>query len=370
METCPTDVLTLICEEACHDDFGRTARSLGLVSKIFHTIAEPIELRTVRVFGINQLRNVIARLERTKYGYESYGTWVQHLLISEITAEHALDVDTNYGNDMRGDDLRESFWRTDTAAKAAASYQRHSDEFWRMASSLVRRSSSSLKTLYLLAFDNWICWDPYRSRPSEPEVPSPKVLGALSGTTFPNLVSLMVNHQAFSDLNWFHRNEKPFVVPKSPTLRRLYIRSPLVEASFHPSGHEASFSHVHPLLELLRLDTNNITHLTVWPDWMRSPDEAIRQIFGDDADVLLRNKTLPKALRSVVLHQGISDIHYCGTGALQAYERNRAFVQSVEELGIHGLEACLPIPTYPKKGEREFELIMSRWESDVLDDYI
>lgn len=90
MDKCSTELLTLICERACADNFGHTARSLGIVPKYFRAIAEPIELRTLIISGMEQLRGVLAKVERTRASIPDIQVEVQHLFISELKMEHAL----------------------------------------------------------------------------------------------------------------------------------------------------------------------------------------------------------------------------------------------------------------------------------------
>ncbi|KAI5120878.1 hypothetical protein M0805_008250 [Coniferiporia weirii] len=66
MDKCSTDLIILIVEHACASDTGKTARSLGLVSKYFRALAKPLEFRALVIAGPEQLKRTTVGIERAR----------------------------------------------------------------------------------------------------------------------------------------------------------------------------------------------------------------------------------------------------------------------------------------------------------------
>ncbi|KAL5534980.1 hypothetical protein ACEPAF_3071 [Sanghuangporus sanghuang] len=337
MNNCPTEVVTLIVEVACSSDIGQTARSVGLVSKFFRAIAEPIELRTVAQSG-----------RRAAF------------IICKLKSKHAIAADVEFRNIIDDYLPRSSFWRTRQGVQGEASYRENSDEFWKLASDLVRRASSNLETLFLLASENWLAQRGSIFRPV-----NPKVLGVLSGVIFPSLVSLTVNHDASVEIAYFAEKGPLFQIPIAPSLRRLHIKSPIFLSRIYDRGQDTP-QEAHPLLDNVKCEESKITHLMACEDRMWTAERAMKTIFGVDWRAQLENGTLPGELRSVILEQGIMPKFGCGTGFRNYRLWTQQFVDTIAGLNVDGLEARLPTPVYPEVGKREYELLLSEWKGVTL----
>ncbi|KAL5518417.1 hypothetical protein ACEPAH_99 [Sanghuangporus vaninii] len=360
MNNCPTEVVTLIVECACSSDIGQTARNVGLVSKFFRAIAEPIELRTVAVAGLKQLQSAIERMRSLKVPHSSEVVDVRHLFICELRSKHAIAADVEFRSIIDDYLPRSSFWRTRQGVRAEASYRKNSNEFWKLAGDLVRRTSSNLQTLFLLASDNWLAQRGSILRPV-----NPKALGVLSGVIFPSLVSLTVNHDASAEIAYFAENGSLFQIPITPSLRRLHIKSPIFLSRMYDRGQDTP-QEAHPLLDNVKCEESKITHLIVCEDRMWTAERAMKTIFGVDWRAQLRDGTLPGELRSVILEQGIMPNFGCGTGFRNYRLWTQQFVDTIAELNVDGLEARLPTPIYPEAGKREYELLLSEWKGITL----
>ncbi|KAI5122683.1 hypothetical protein M0805_009736 [Coniferiporia weirii] len=115
MDKCSTELIALFVERACASDCGETERSLGLVSKYFRSIAEPLELRVLVVSGLDQLKATLARLEKAresrslKNGPDGKNeVEIQHrdLFINEYELEHAAAAVLVPQNTVRIDIVR------------------------------------------------------------------------------------------------------------------------------------------------------------------------------------------------------------------------------------------------------------------------
>ncbi|KAL5534795.1 hypothetical protein ACEPAG_1259 [Sanghuangporus baumii] len=360
MDTCPTEVVTLIVECACSSDFGQTARSIGLVSKFFQAIAKPIELRTIAVAGLKQLQSAIERIRSLKVSHSSEVVDVRHLFICELRGKHAIAADVEFRNIIDDYLPRSSFWRTRQGVRAEASYRENSDEFWKLAGDLVKDASPNLETLFLLASENWLA-----QRGSTFRSVNPKALGVLSGVTFPSLVSLTVNHDASVEIASFVENGSLFQIPVTPSLRRLHIKSPIFLSRMYDRDQDTP-EEAHPLLDNVRSQESKIIHLVVCEDRMWTAERAMKTIFGVDWRDQLQTGTLPGELQSVILEQGIMPKFGCGTGFRNYKLWTQQFVDTIAGLNVDGLEAHFPTPIYPEAGKREYELLLSEWKGEIL----
>ncbi|KAI0358225.1 hypothetical protein OH77DRAFT_1518923 [Trametes cingulata] len=78
MDRCPTEVLDLICAEACTDD-GYTGRALALVSKRISEISSRHALNSIALYGPRQISAFVALLE----GREDKDRRVRHLYLTD-----------------------------------------------------------------------------------------------------------------------------------------------------------------------------------------------------------------------------------------------------------------------------------------------
>ncbi|EJC99975.1 uncharacterized protein FOMMEDRAFT_170065 [Fomitiporia mediterranea MF3/22] len=364
MVTWPIELLSHTFKYACSDDFGETARRLGLVSKHFRAIAEPIELRTIKISGIEQLQWYFVRLEKlygstTEPGSNKTPFYVEHLFISELTAKHALAVDIAVPQGR----IVSTYWGTEEGRITREFYNSHTVDFWNKASTLIKRAGPKLKTLCLISAR---LWDrPNRSYKGTPDA-SPKVLGALNNATFPNLVFLAVNHNAVSESAWFSGRDSSFQSPVLPSLRKLHVVS-----SVFLNGEkyeQVQCQRIHPVLATLITGTQEIQHLTICDCHlhMRSVEDILKGLFGKQWEGSMKNRILPGKLQTIVLQHGTEPYYGCGTGLMGYRRQAQGFVTSVRGLRIGGLEAHLPVPRHPKLGRREYEELLAEWKEECL----
>lgn len=321
MGNCADKVLQRIVELACLDDAGVTARRLGLVSKRFRSAAEPIELRYIAVSGLTQLRGVFTRLNMWKLPRgDELQVDVRHLFISELEETHAYAREESGGK----------FWLSDDGKKLLQSYLDDSHEFWILVDSLVKATSSKLRTLTMFTFDGWT-----EELYLDVDLLTSKLLGALSSSSFPNLTSLTIVHNAQYDQGPYENAtfDTEFQHPFLPSLRRLRVISPFcIGVSFKEMR-----TIFHPLLAEFRNHIPELTELTMSILALEC-DEAAELLLGDGWDErTLSKKALPGKLRTVTFLPYPIDRRIPGALAL-----------SFQLLNIRGLKIR---PTYPKAGQ-------------------
>ncbi|KAL5518419.1 hypothetical protein ACEPAH_101 [Sanghuangporus vaninii] len=365
MDILPIELIALIVEYACFDDLGKTARQLGLVSKAFRVIAEPMELRAIAVSGLEHLQCVISKVERLRHVSRDrykrkrmsakYGT--KHLFICELTKEHALAVDTESERSIVRN--LSSVSPTLDTHKLEQDYRSQTFEFWLLADKLIRSFSGTLETLSLVAWENWLMSTSWASeREGDPE--SPQVLVTLCGASFPNLVSLTVVHNAASGTNCFGRGNYHFIHPFMPLLRSLHIVTP-TSLGAYPSMPSSRVGH--PLLKEMHRNKPSLTHLILCHDWFPAEELVMMALFGPDWPAVQNSGRLPGNLQSIILRYGFMPRPRDFT---VYHQLAKNFVNIVRGHGIDGLEAELPEPRFPERGRRRYELLMSEWEDGAL----
>ncbi|KAL5518409.1 hypothetical protein ACEPAH_91 [Sanghuangporus vaninii] len=350
LENCPIELLELIVELACSDnDSGETADQIGLVSKLFRTIAEPIELRYIVVSGLKQLKAVVARIDRTNAASAPDGLQrrieVRRLFLSEIAKHHALPAESDYV-------AYDFYWPyVPGGTELFHSYGNDSAEFWREATALVRRFSTSLESLSLLGSEGWINAVPSGGQPH------PKVLGALSGISFPNLTYLAVVHAHTLDFEAFDKEGTEFKSPSTPSLRHLRIANPFYLEE--PRRREI----IHPLLLDMRRDRPELTHLIV-SDPNLEVSELMRLLFGEDWRTPSNRQALPGKLQSVIMQRsfmpGSPDTIFVVSWSEMRFG-------SLDQFGIDGLKER-PVSSAPtEQGKWRYEMLLAEWKDKEHD---
>ncbi|KAI5122716.1 hypothetical protein M0805_009769 [Coniferiporia weirii] len=362
MDKCSTDVAMLILDYACASDPGSTARRLGLVSKYFRTIAEPLEFRTLVIAGPDQLRRVRARLKRMQeVGLSGSmvggaGVNIQHLFISDLKMEHALALDAAPTKPVHRS--CQDFWDTDEGIEASSYYRNHGHNFWNSSSALVRSASATLITITAL-----------QGVPSAKENPSE----IFSGVHLPRLNALTLKQT--TRITSPEAGGSPFVPPTVPSLRRLHLIGVVCETMRSYGPAPPVLVRLHPLLEDMHSRYGALTHLIInnWSPY-DSVDTFVKVIHGSaggtvDSSVSanVTNRQLPGKLISAVLQLGKVPIFFCGNGLWDYEERIENLIGDVKALGIDGLKVHLPTPTYPGEGNSEYEVLLAEWKTRALD---
>ncbi|KAI5122699.1 hypothetical protein M0805_009752 [Coniferiporia weirii] len=160
MDKCSTELIALFVERACASDCGETARSLGLVSKYFRSIAEPLEFRALVVSGLDQLKATLARLEKARESCSLRNgpdgkneVDVQHLFISEYKSEHAAAIL------LYTTDRSQFVTPRDAVAGIRDHYDEYRMEFWESVTTLVRSVNTTLTTLTALQQSDVLDWE-------------------------------------------------------------------------------------------------------------------------------------------------------------------------------------------------------------------
>ena len=328
MEKCPDEVLALIFELAGLDDAGETAREIGLVSRRLRCIAEPLELRTVALSGHEQLsRFYKAKWMRIKNSQGRLQIW--HLFICELLEEdEGMTLEMYVGMCSMG-----------FRGYMENPYLRKSYPFWIMAASIIDQTSSTLRSLSLLASDlgHWIKTCGYTENES-----SGNILLYLSAASFPKLASLTIVHDPRPDLK---RLTEPFIYPALPSLRRLRVltRSPV---ELGRVGTSKTFPH--PLLQDFQQKLPDLEYLSISCD--EAADQRVAELLlGRNWQELPASKrTLPGKLRCVVVLPRPPDRF------LMASQ-----VTALEEFCITGLEA-----------RRNYPVLRLTWYGELFTDWI
>ena len=357
----PLETVELITEYSCCDDFGQTARKLGLVSKSFRLLAEPRELHAIAVSGLEQLRTVFTKVERLRSELEKRGRGqrvlrkydTKHLFICELTKEHALSIDS----EAKRTTLGTSAPMPDMCALVEL-YRSQTLDFWILADKLIRAVSGTLETLSLVAWENWLMSTPRQLQHPNPE--SPNFLVTLSNASFPNLVALTVVHNAGSGRNCFGSGRYHFIHPFMPALRELHIVTPTFLGAY-PIG---SLSRIgHPLLANMHKTKPNLTHLTLCYDWLPNDPLVMTALFEMEWLLVRENKRLPRNLQSIVLRYGFMPRPF----DVAAYHQlAKDFVDKTQKRGIAGLHAQILEPSLSGRGKRRYEFLLSEWKEKVL----
>ncbi|KAI5122682.1 hypothetical protein M0805_009735 [Coniferiporia weirii] len=362
MDKCSTELIALIFEHACASDCGKTARTLGLVSKYFRAIATPLEFRTLVIAGPERLGKTLARLKRAQMANLSEPTFgevkldVRHLFVCELNSRHALAMDTPSRDASRGG----NFWGTIEGREAAAYYREHAVQFWRSVTGLVRNVNTTLVTLTIFQYSSWPTWNPVRRR----SVSSSKVLDVLSGIYLPRLMSLTV--KTVSDLGAYAAEKDSFIPPVAPCLRRLHIIAP----PYHEvqDGRQTLSIYPHPLLLNVHSRFGALTHLVLCDAGTFRVEAFLSAICGS-ADGTAKSSAhvadshrLPGRLISAVLQQGSLPDFACGSAYQEYTSRATKFADTLRALRIHGLMVQPPAPRYPGQGHRRYEVLLAEWE--------
>ncbi|KAL5495844.1 hypothetical protein ACEPAI_1308 [Sanghuangporus weigelae] len=346
LENCPIELLELIVELACSDDdSGETAGQIGLVSKLFRTIAEPIELRYIAVSGLKQLKVVIARIDRTNAastpdGLQRRRIEVRRLFLSEIAKHHALPAESDYV-------ACGFYWPyVPGGTQLFHSYANDSAEFWREATAFIRRFSTSLESLSLLGSEGWIYAVPSGGQSH------PKVLGALSGISFPNLTYLAVVHAHTLDFEAFDKEGTEFESPSTPSLRHLHIANPFYWEE--PRRREI----IHPLLLDMRRDRPELTNLII-SDPNLEASELMRLLFGEEWQTPSNRQALPGKLQSVIMQRSFMPRSPDGTST---YNWSEMVFGCLDRFGIDGMKECPESPAPTEQGKWRYEMLLAEWK--------
>ncbi|KAL5534973.1 hypothetical protein ACEPAF_3064 [Sanghuangporus sanghuang] len=330
----------------CSDNDSReTAGQIGLVSKLFRTIAEPIELRYIVVSGLKQLKAVVARIDRTNTtsvpdGLQRRRIEVRRLFLSEIAEHHAFTAESDYV-------AYDFYWPyVPGGTELFHSYADDSAEFWREATALIRRFSTSLESLSLLGSEGWINAVPSGGPPH------PKVLGALSGISFPNLTYLAVVHAHTLDFEAFDKEGTEFKSPCTPSLRYLRIANPFyLEERRHREI-------IHPLLLEMRRDRPELTNLII-SDPNLEVSELMRLLFGEDWEARSSRQTLPGKLQSVVMQRSFMPR---SPDRIFADSRPEMYLVFLDQFGVDGLKEYAVSPAPTEQGKWRYEMLLAEWK--------
>ncbi|KAI5122685.1 hypothetical protein M0805_009738 [Coniferiporia weirii] len=347
MDKCSTELITLFVERACASDCGETARSLGLVSKYFRSIAEPLEFRVLVVSGLDQLKATLARLEKArerrslKSGPDGKDEVdVQHLFISEYNSEHAAGL--RYSISDRVDHSQHTLRIRDH-------YNEHRMEFWESVTTLVRNVSTTLTTLTALQQSGTFELGRH-------------ALGFLSGVHLAQLKVLTLKQRTTGGSS-AKCDDADFVPPTAPLLQRLCINALLCAVGIDsPTMH----SYLHPLLVDVHSHLGALTHMCIHDPFLciMGVETIIRVICGSSGNLTepvltcIRSRRLPGKLVSATLHQAFSE-H-------DDYTRT-VYVPGIKDFGIAGLEVNLLTQEYIEEREWGYKALLAKWKGHALE---
>ncbi|KAI5120869.1 hypothetical protein M0805_008241 [Coniferiporia weirii] len=363
MDKCSAELIALIIERACASDLGRTARNLGLVSKYFRALAEPLELRTLVIAGPEQLRKTLAKVEKARLtrssdGLHRTGVDVRHLFVSELKPEHALVVDTSLGSI--------DIWETPKGKEVWLYYIEYISEFWESISTLIRDVSTTLGTLTVIQ-----SWDLPASRSHRGNI----VLKALSGVQFPQLKSLTLKSVP-RYLTYKEENDS-FVPPMLLSLQKLHvIAAPFEVEKVYDEENYGRISrlclHLHPLLKEMHSRSSRLTHLVICGAGAFDVGTLAGVLSGsfdgvaESSSTLIVDRRLPGRLASAILQQGSMPNFLFQLGRAQYMADVTKFINTVNALCIDGLEAYPPTPKDPGEGNSQYEVLLAEWTKCAL----
>ena len=333
---------------------ANNASRLALVSKRLRAIVEPIELRCVVVSGLAQLKSTTAKLERVRRLLPQGRGDIRHLFLSELEGRHALSAETQVAS-YRNYNCGGEFWKTNEGSALAGSYLDNADEFWALAAAFVQRASSTLQSLTLLASNTWFMGEvPFFDEPA-----CPKVLGTLSGASFPELTRLSVVHDVNSEKSAFGEDASKFQSPATPLLRHLSVESPLF---LDGPGHEEMRTDTpHPLLANLQTERPQLKHLFL-SDVALTAMETRMILFGKKwNDSSPSGRKLPGTLQSVVVQRGATPIFRSDGDAVRHLRVSRLFTLSHKGLNVEGLGASETRKQFASPGNRHYETLLREW---------
>ncbi|KAI5120868.1 hypothetical protein M0805_008240 [Coniferiporia weirii] len=363
MDKCSAELIALIIERACASDLGRTARNLGLVSKYFRALAEPLELRALVITGLEQLRKTLAkvkraRLTRSSDGLDGTRVDVRHLFVSELKLEQALALDTSLGN--------RDFLDIPAGQESWLSYSEYVSEFWESVSTLIREVSTTLRTLTMIQL-----W----GLPASQSHRGNMVLKTLSGVQFPQLKYLTLKNVL--GYPTYEEESDFFVPPILPSLRKLHvIAAPFeFETVYDEEDHEQTPTprlHLHPLLKGMHSRSGRLTHLVVCSAATFGIGTLAGILSGsfdgiaESTPTWIEGRRLPGRLVSAVLQQGSPPNFPFQLVHEQYMEDVTNFVNTVNALCINGLEVYPPTPKDPGEGNSQYDVLLAEWTRCAL----
>ncbi|KAI5122692.1 hypothetical protein M0805_009745 [Coniferiporia weirii] len=333
MDKCPAEVVTIIFDYACASDLGNTACRLGLVSKYFRTIAEPLEFRTLMIAGPDQLKRALVKLNSMQEAQHSgavmggVGVNIKHLFICDLKIKHALAVEMV--SSRRAAPLRPQrsrFWQGSEGREANSYYRDHSEEFWESSSALVRIASTTLITLTALQGAPLSKGDTF---------------SVISRVHLPRLKALTL--EQIINSSGFGAGTDLFIPPIAPSLQRIHLMARVYQDA-GTNGSNLSPARLHPLLEDVHSRFGGLTHLIIRGLSIKDVETLIKVVCGtaDDAapsvSACVANCQLPGKLISAVPQLDVHPMFPHGFGSTAHKQRVRAFINNVKALHIDGLE--------------------------------
>ncbi|KAI5120875.1 hypothetical protein M0805_008247 [Coniferiporia weirii] len=345
MDSCPAELIALILEHMPLVDLGKTARSLGLVSKYYRRVAKPFEFRALVIIGGEQLKATLGKIETELV--ERAVIDVRHLFVYEVELDIELDMedlDNLPGMSVNG--------RWATLIKNGDKYRLYANEFRTRTTALTRNVRTTLITLSITQ----------RFRKSFCNFEGPRIISTLS---FPRLESLILEHS--SDISGFD-----FVLPTAPLLRRIHLSAyrihnlPSDSSIIGLSDIRDRTLRFHPLLGNMHSHFKALTHLVLCGGGIFSIDDLLAVLCGSINGAVEFKSTLPEnpKLPGRLVHAVLKPRYqHCREGVLH-------FCKDARALCIDGLEVQAPhfvpyeIGVRERKDEilEEFEgLARERW---------
>ncbi|KAI5120867.1 hypothetical protein M0805_008239 [Coniferiporia weirii] len=389
MDKCSPDLIALVVEHAYASDLGKTARSLGLVSKNLRALAKPLEFRALVIAGPEQLKRTIVGIERARLSRSSDELGgarvdVRHIFIHDLNLEHALAMDSD------SPDSTDRFRETFAGRSAWAYYRNEVVAFWKSVATLIHSVSATLVTLAVIqrrtyAWDRNISYpvlhasewgdiqselddvqselDDIQSEWDDVQVAS-EALGALSGVHLPRLESLILKN--ISKYGSYKEENYCFIPPTLPSLRKLCI----IGKPAHETGgykEPAPYPYLHPLLAGMHSRFGNLTHLVLRDTGAFDLTTLASVLSGSTQSALtgIEDHRLPEKLVSVILQQGVMPRFRRDNGRIRCMREISEFVDIVNGLCIRGLEAHLPTPRNPE-GYLLSEALLAEWAERAL----
>ncbi|KAI5116022.1 hypothetical protein M0805_002259 [Coniferiporia weirii] len=336
MEKCSVEVVTSILECACAGDLGSTARSLGLASKYFRAIAEPVEFRALVIAGPDQLDATRARIEKAR----SVGTEVKikHLFICDLETERALMMDTYREPSPENDESDESDKETGHSTECYS-------QLWERACALIQSARETLTTITALQ-----------------QIPSREMssLHTLSGIHLPRLKTLTLKHT-------YYVEDNSFISLTAPLLQSLNLIAPPSTWKRTRNIQAALPFRLHPLLANMHSRFGALTNLVIRGGdvGVKDADMLVRVLCGstdglvESVSKCMSSRRLPGRLVSAAVIMGREPNIRCGRVRSLYRRRVHNFVKGVEALDLDGLGVCPPTPTCAEIGKREYEVLLA-----------
>lgn len=364
MNSIAVELIQIIFSYACADDHGKTARTLGLVSKGFREIAAPLEFRSLLIAGPQQLSRLLQRLEAPPTGHHFEGytghereyrfdfeitKQIRHILICDVSSIHSLASDSCTASPSSPSSFpsptRTDFWSTPEGQNASREYSDCSENFRTCIKSLLRCTSSTLQSLSILAYSN------------------PMVHSVLSGMDFPRLRYLAVKSRSSRiQSDYFSANASFFVHPTAPQLRQLHYDGPSWAREYR--GMKMCFSFINPFIKDLSSRYPQLNHLVIKDQNLSDTDTLIQVLRGLSTNEYSQCASMTHRAKAFIIQ--MSPTNESDAGFQQLVKHRELLTAAVERIPFKFLEVRVPTLASSPEGKGCFEAMLDEWAYQIV----